>query len=101
MDTLGSRDLRAALEFVETAWALAGERAFSRDTLHALGELIPSDSISYDDLDRVHKREIEYVTTDDDHEDDGPFWSWAPDSWHTRRRHQEPVRRTRPTKGQH
>jgi DNA-binding CsgD family transcriptional regulator len=75
MDTLGSRDLRAALEFVETAWALAGEHAFPRETLDALGKLIPFDSASYYELDWVHRREIEYVTTDDDDdEDDGLFW---------------------------
>jgi DNA-binding CsgD family transcriptional regulator len=75
METLRSHDLRAVLEFVETAWALASEHAFPRETLDALGELIPFDSASYYELDCVHRREIEYVTTDDDDdEDDGLFW---------------------------
>jgi DNA-binding CsgD family transcriptional regulator len=89
METLGSRDLRAVLEFVETAWALAGERAFPRDTLDALGELIPSDSVSYDDLDRVHRREIEYVTTDDDDDDDGEQLFWRIVDEHPICRHQQ------------
>jgi hypothetical protein len=63
METLRSRDLRAVLDFVETAWALAGAHAFPRETLDALGELIPSDVLSYSELDRVQRRDIEYVTT--------------------------------------
>ena len=76
MQTLGSRDLRAALEFVETAWALADRRAFPPETLSALNELIPCDCLGYSDLDRVRRRVLDYVGTDegdgdDDHE---AFW---------------------------
>jgi DNA-binding CsgD family transcriptional regulator len=77
METLRGSDLRALLEFVETAWALAGEHAFSRETLDALGELIPSDAIGYTDADRVHQRTIEYVDTDAgtfDDDDEKLFW---------------------------
>jgi DNA-binding CsgD family transcriptional regulator len=76
MHALGSRDLRAALEFVETAWALADRRAFTPQTLAALNELIPCDDVGYSDIDRVHRRILDYVGTeegdgDGDHE---PFW---------------------------
>jgi DNA-binding CsgD family transcriptional regulator len=75
MEALGSRDLRAALEFVDTAWALAGERPFTLQTLEALGELIPSDIVAYNELDRVHKQTLDYVDTDkDDDDDDELFW---------------------------
>jgi DNA-binding CsgD family transcriptional regulator len=89
METLGSRDLRAVLEFVETAWALAGAHAFPRETLEALGELIPSDSVSYDELDRVHQREVEYVTTDDDDGDGGEELFWRIVDEHPICRHQQ------------
>jgi DNA-binding CsgD family transcriptional regulator len=76
MQTLGSRDLRAALEFVETAWALADRRAFPPETLAALNELIPCDDIGYSDLDRVRRRVVDYVGTDagDGDGDHEPFW---------------------------
>jgi DNA-binding CsgD family transcriptional regulator len=77
MQTLGSRDLRAALEFVETAWALADRRPFPPGTLAALNELIPCDCVGYSDLDRVHRRTLDYVGTDegDANNDAPPFWS--------------------------
>ena len=76
MQALGSRDLRAALEFVETAWALADRQAFTPQTLAALNELIPCDDVGYSDIDRVRRRILDYVGTeegdgDGDHE---PFW---------------------------
>jgi len=77
MQALGSRDLRAALEFVETAWALADQQAFPRETLSALSELIPCDGLGYSDLDRVRRRTLDYVDTDegDANHDAPPFWS--------------------------
>ncbi len=78
MEALRSRDLRAALEFVEVAWALADVRAFTAETLDALGELIPCDEVSYCVLDRVQRREIAYIDTNggvgDGDVDDEPFW---------------------------
>ena len=87
METLRSRDLRAALEFVETAWALAGERAFPHQTLVALGELIPSDFLGYSELDRVHKRHIEYVGADGAYNEEELFWRIVDD--HPICRHQQ------------
>jgi DNA-binding CsgD family transcriptional regulator len=77
MQALGSRDLRAALEFVETAWALADRRAFSPETLAALNDLIPCDCLGYSDLDRVRRRTLDYVGTDEGDADDnaGGFWN--------------------------
>lgn len=76
MQALGSRDLRAALEFVETAWALADRRAFPPETLSALNELIPCDCLGYSDLDRVRRRVLDYVGTDEGDADDDleAFW---------------------------
>jgi DNA-binding CsgD family transcriptional regulator len=82
MEAVRSRDLRAAVEFVETAWALADERAFTLETLAALNELIPSDTVAYCDLDRVHNRQLDYVGTEegDDYDlfwrivDEHPLW---------------------------
>ena len=74
MDALCSRDLRAALEFIETAWSLASERAFTLETLAALNELIPSGQLSYTELDRVHHRELNYIGIVDGEDDDDLFW---------------------------
>jgi DNA-binding CsgD family transcriptional regulator len=79
MEALRSRDLRAALEFVETAWALADERAFTAETLDALNELVPCDEVSYCVLDRVQRREIAYIDTNagktgEGDDDDESFW---------------------------
>jgi DNA-binding CsgD family transcriptional regulator len=74
MEGLQSCDLRAALEFVEAAWSLADERAFTLETLAALNELIPSDQLTYCELDRVHHRAVHYVGTDDREGDPDMFW---------------------------
>lgn len=66
MEGLGNADLRGAVEFVEDAWALSGDRPFSGETLDALARLVPCDRLGYADLDRLHRREIEYVGADDD-----------------------------------
>jgi DNA-binding NarL/FixJ family response regulator len=76
---LRTRDLRASLEFIEIAWSLADARAFTFDTLAALGELIPADEIGYSDLDRVRRQVLDYVGTDqrddgDEADDDELFW---------------------------
>jgi DNA-binding NarL/FixJ family response regulator len=75
METLRSRDLSAVLEFVEIAWALADERAFTSETLDALNELVPCDEVSYCVLDRVRRREIAYLDNDGgETDDDELFW---------------------------
>jgi DNA-binding CsgD family transcriptional regulator len=90
MEALRSRDLRAALEFVETAWAAADDRAFTDDTIAALGELIAADIVAYCVLDRVRRQEIYYVGTDEDDlgdDNDGLFWRIVDD--HPLCRHQQ------------
>jgi DNA-binding CsgD family transcriptional regulator len=74
MDALRSSDLRATLELVETAWALANEHAFTPDTLAALGELIPADYLGYCELDRVHRRVLYFVGSANAGEDVDLFW---------------------------
>jgi DNA-binding CsgD family transcriptional regulator len=75
MEGVRGPDLRAVLEFVDFAWAHAGKHAFPRETLEALAVVIPCDSVGYSDLDRVNRRVIEYVGTDEnDGGDDALFW---------------------------
>jgi DNA-binding CsgD family transcriptional regulator len=73
MEGVRAPDLHAVLEFVELAWARAGEQAFPLETLEALARVIPCDSVGYSDLDRLNRRTIEYVGTDDAG-DDALFW---------------------------
>jgi DNA-binding CsgD family transcriptional regulator len=79
LEPLRSSDLRAVLEFVETAWALSGERPFAPETLAALQRLIPSDLVGYSEIDRHNRRTIEYFNSDGGEGDDGGeeelFWS--------------------------
>jgi hypothetical protein len=76
MEPLRVSDLRAVLEFVETAWSLAGERAVTPETLAALNRLIPSDEVSYCVLDRVQRRELEYLDTNTgDGGEEDVFWA--------------------------
>jgi DNA-binding CsgD family transcriptional regulator len=74
MEALRSRDLHGALGFVETAWALAGERPFTLGTLAALQELIPCDFIGYNELDYTHQRIDYYLGNEGDGGDDELFW---------------------------
>jgi DNA-binding NarL/FixJ family response regulator len=75
MDALRAADLRAAFEFLDTAWSLAGDQAFGHETIDALADLIPCDEIGFCDLDRVARRGIAYVGSDEgDGDDDQRFW---------------------------
>jgi DNA-binding CsgD family transcriptional regulator len=69
MEGLADRDFRAAFEFIELAWALADERAFSDRTLVALNELIPSDVLSYSEVDEVNRAVIYNPVVGEDAED--------------------------------
>jgi DNA-binding CsgD family transcriptional regulator len=73
--TVRADDLSAVLEFVELAWANAGPRAFPLETVEALGELIPCDTIGYCEIDRVNRRILDYAGNDDDGGGDELFWS--------------------------
>ena len=89
MQALGSRDLRAALEFVETAWALADRQAFPAQTLAALNELIPCDCLGYSDLDRVHRRELDHAGVDERDASHDPDRFWRVVDEHPLCRHQQ------------
>lgn len=87
LESLRTHDLRAVLEFIETAWALAGERPFTPETLDALNRLIPSDEVAYCELDHVQQRVIDYIDTNgSDGGDDDVFWAIVDD--HPLCRHQ-------------
>jgi DNA-binding CsgD family transcriptional regulator len=88
MEGLQDRDYRAALEFIEVAWALADERAFTDGTLAALNELIPSDVVAYDELDRLQRQGLYSVVVGE--EDDGEEeWFWRIVDEHPLCRHQQ------------
>ena len=74
MEHLRNRDLHGVIEFVETAWALAGEFAVTPDTLAALNQLIASDEVSYCHLDHVHRRVIRYLDTNGSDGGSDAFW---------------------------
>lgn len=76
MDHLSSRDYRAAMEFLDVAWGLAGPRAFPPETLKALAQVIACDDVGYCELDRLNRRVLEFVGCDGaDDNDDPRFWS--------------------------
>ena len=78
LDSLRRSDLRAVLEFVDTAWALAGERPFCPETLVALRQLVPCDLVAYCELDRLHGSKIESFDEDGEETgDDALFWEIA------------------------
>ena len=85
MDRLTDADARAVLTLIEDAWSLAGEHAFPRETLEALAQVIPCDEIGYCELDRLGRRVLDYVGTDED-DDTGEFWNIVDD--HPLCRHQ-------------
>ena len=91
LETLRNNDLRAVLDFVETAWALAGDCAFTSETLDSLNELIPCDELSYCELDRLGRRMTEYFDSDGGEGDHGGdeelFWRIVED--HPLCRHQQ------------
>jgi DNA-binding CsgD family transcriptional regulator len=86
MEGLRDRDFRAALEFIDAAWALAGAEAFPRETLDAIGRLVECDELGYCEVDRVARRTISYLGSDEGDEN-ALFWSIADE--HPLCRHQQ------------
>lgn len=87
MEDLRAGDFRAALEFVEVAWAHAGRDPFPPQTLEALARLVPCDTLAYTELDRLERRILAYAAVDEDGGDgDELFWSIVDD--HPLCRHQ-------------
>jgi DNA-binding CsgD family transcriptional regulator len=86
MDRLTAADMRGVLTFIEDAWSLSSDRAFPLATLEALAELIPCDVIGYAELDRLARRQLDYVGADHGDGDTGLFWEIVDD--HPLCRHQ-------------
>jgi len=57
MEVVRDADFRRVIEFIEEAWAFAGDQPFTRGTLDALERLIRSDVLAYSELDRVDRRD--------------------------------------------
>ncbi len=74
LEPLRYSDLRAAFEFIETAWSLAGERAVTPETLDALNLLIPCDEVSYCRIDHLERRVVEYCDTNGSDGGADNFW---------------------------
>ena len=72
---LAAEDFRAALTFIDEAWALAGERPFPDETLAALRDLVPYDGVSYCEMDHVSQAIVE--ETGDYVEADSGEWFWS------------------------
>jgi DNA-binding CsgD family transcriptional regulator len=57
VSALALRDAERILRFVGDAEELAGDHAFTPELLEELGKLIPTEQVSYCELDRVRKRD--------------------------------------------
>jgi len=58
--TLPAADLQATLAFVRQAEAVTGPDPFPTELLDVLRELVPSDTVGYDEQDRVRERALYY-----------------------------------------
>lgn len=70
-------DTRAVLEFIEFAWAHAGERPFPLETLERLAQLVPCDAAGYSEMDQVNRRVLAYVGTDGSDGGEDMYWQIA------------------------
>jgi DNA-binding CsgD family transcriptional regulator len=76
---LARGDAEKLLRFVAEAESLGGDQPFDRELLVRLGGLVRADSVSYNELDRVRRRNLLYVERADDEEEDADidesvFW---------------------------
>jgi len=76
---LAARDVERLLRFVSDAEELVNESGFTPDLLTELGKLVPADSVSYCEQDRVRKDVRAYVERpgDDSPLPDVPYWDIA------------------------
>jgi DNA-binding CsgD family transcriptional regulator len=70
MPALARGDAEKLLRFVAEAESLGGDQPFDRDLLVRLGGLVRADSVCYNELDRVRRRNLLYVERADDEEED-------------------------------
>jgi DNA-binding CsgD family transcriptional regulator len=73
-ESLRSADLRAVLTFVDDAWAAAGDRPFTRETMEQLAGLIPCDFAGYSELDRVACAVIDDAASGEPAGSEEQFW---------------------------
>jgi DNA-binding CsgD family transcriptional regulator len=68
--SLLSRDAERLLRFVAEAGRSGSDRLFTRELLTELGRLVSADSVAYNELDRVRRRNLFYVERSPDDEPD-------------------------------
>jgi DNA-binding CsgD family transcriptional regulator len=91
VNTLAARDSERLLRFVAEAEELGGDDPFTPEVLAELGKLVPADSVTYCEQDRVRQR-IRHTARRADGWDPPPisvtYWDFAPEhpvcSWHNR-----------------
>ncbi|MDP9491783.1 MAG: helix-turn-helix transcriptional regulator [Actinomycetota bacterium] len=78
MPALAASDAERLLRFVAEAESVGGDQPFTPEVLVLLGDLVESDTVSYNELDRVRRRNLHYVQRAPDEEDDlgidDSFW---------------------------
>jgi DNA-binding CsgD family transcriptional regulator len=84
-------DLKGVIEFVETAWSLAGERPFSVETVHALNRLIPADRFGFTETNCARGEVLDYVGVDPD-DGNGAEGFWEIAARHPLARHHKTTR---------
>ena len=94
MLTLTGRDAERLLQFVGEAEAVDGDQPFTGDLLVELGRLVEADWVTYNELDRVRRRNLLRVarTGDEDDDDDVPeglFWDFVIEKHPVCLRHQQ------------
>jgi DNA-binding CsgD family transcriptional regulator len=70
MPALARGDAERLLRFVGEAEGLGGDDPFTSELLVELGRLIPADGVSYNELDRVRRRNLLFVGRPNDEDDD-------------------------------
>jgi DNA-binding CsgD family transcriptional regulator len=77
LPALATRDAEQLLRFIAEAESIGGDQPFTPDLLAELNRLVPADSVSYNELDRVRRRNlllVERPEPDDVELDDEVVW---------------------------
>ncbi len=79
MPALAASDAERILSFVAEAESVGDHQPFTPEVLVELGELVQADTVSYNELDRVRRRNLHYVQRAPDEEEDlgidDSFWN--------------------------
>jgi DNA-binding CsgD family transcriptional regulator len=70
MPALAASDAEQLLRFVSDAESVGGDQPFTSELLGELARLVPADWVTYNELDRVHRRNLFIVGWPDDEEED-------------------------------